>query len=131
MSVKIAVASDNGADVSAHLGRCASFVIFDVGNGAVTSQTVRQRSDGGCRAHESSLAHDAHHARTHACIIDLIKDCKALLCGGMGPAAFEQLESFGIRPILTDETDARAAAAMFAKGELPPSRRGLCKARKH
>jgi len=131
MSFRLAVASDDGRNVSAHLGRCAAFIVFEIENGEVKTEMVRRRSDGGCQAHESSLSHDAHHARAHACIIDLIKDCQALLCRGMGPAAFEQLQSFGIKPMLTDEAEARAAAVRYAKGELCPSRRRLCQAHKH
>ena len=49
---------------------------------------------------------------------NVIRDCEALLCGGMGSGAYQSLATVGIKPVVTDLTSVDEAARAYAAGTL-------------
>jgi predicted Fe-Mo cluster-binding NifX family protein len=117
--VKIAVASTNGIDVSAHFGRSRCFVVFTVEDGKITGQEVRDNTytahaQGQCQE-QAEHRHDQPHS--HADIVEALRECQFVLCGGMGWRAAQELKAAGIRPLaLGAAALAREAVEAFLKG---------------
>ena len=134
--MKIAFASDNGRDVSAHFGRCKSFIVLTVEEGKVASREVRQareRSEHGenrraCRGDVCECLDNPEQG--HQGLLDLIKDCKAVVCLGLGPKAANALKASGIRPIvLSGPMDPEEAALVVVSGRVrtdTPGKSGCC-----
>lgn len=122
--MRVAVASDNGQNVSAHFGRCDRFVIFDLTDGQVTRVEERPNESahdhhGSPHAHHHGYGvHGHHEAGHHRYILDLLRDCQAVISGGMGPHMQEKLTRAGHQIFLTGEKDAQEAVRRLARGEL-------------
>jgi predicted Fe-Mo cluster-binding NifX family protein len=104
--MKIAVASADGVSLSSHFGRSRCFIVFTVENGKITGQEVRDNThtahaQGQCRD-GADHRHDQPHS--HAAVVEALRDCQALLCGGMGWRAAEDLNANGIRPVVVGDT---------------------------
>lgn len=48
----------------------------------------------------------------------VIRDCEAVLCGGMGSGIYEGVQQLGIRPVLTRLTSIDEAVQACAAGRL-------------
>lgn len=113
--MKIAIASEDGGSVSSHFGRSRCFVVFEAEDGRVAGHEVRAREGSGCAGGEHR--HDPPH--THEALVTLLADCDAVLCGGMGWRAAEELKAHGIEPVIMAEPMApEAAAQAFLDGTL-------------
>jgi predicted Fe-Mo cluster-binding NifX family protein len=51
-------------------------------------------------------------------MFEVITDCEALLCRGMGTGAYESIKARNIRPMITDITDVDEAVMAYAKGKI-------------
>ncbi len=125
--MRIAVASDDGENITLHFGRCRSFVIFETGRNVFGSQEVIPNPVSAA-THEHAH-HHRHHAHDHAQILAQLNGCDVVICGGMGRRMVADLERVGIRPVFTRETDVHRAVERFLAGELetlerPPCHRG-------
>ena len=60
-----------------------------------------------------SASHDKHVS-----MAEVIADCKALLYGGMGMGAYENMRRLNIRPMMTDLSDIDVAVQAFIDGKL-------------
>lgn len=129
--MKIAVATDDGKTVSKHFGRAAHFAVLTLGGGQ--AQDTQMRPNPGrdrldMEAHElrrgsPGALPDCHGAgaagaAAHQAVAAAIKDCEAILAGGMSWASRECLAANGIRPIITDIEDIREAASAYAAGTI-------------
>jgi predicted Fe-Mo cluster-binding NifX family protein len=47
-----------------------------------------------------------------------VSDCEAVLCGGMGMGAYENMKARKIRPIVTDITDIDEAVLAYVNGQI-------------
>jgi predicted Fe-Mo cluster-binding NifX family protein len=117
--MKIAVATEDGISISAHFGRSAGFIIFDIDKGMANKLEQRDNiftahSQGRCgHGHETG----EHHS--HDAIADALKDCQAVICHGMGQRAFVDMQAKGIKAVIVSEDlTAEAAAQKYAKGDL-------------
>ena len=125
--MKIAFATNDGVSVEGHFGHCSGFLVLTVEDGAVTGRAYRPRppavvgapgphGGGPCFCRGVGPAPGAADPR------DLIRDCRAVLCLGMGPRAAEALRAMGVQPvILPGPADPESAALAFARGELSTS----------
>jgi predicted Fe-Mo cluster-binding NifX family protein len=96
--VKIAIATSDGTQVSAHFGRSAGFVVFDLEGTAIKGRELRSNNH---TPHAQGLCHGEHHdhaPHSHSNVVGLLRDCEVLLCGGMGSGAAQALNENGIRP---------------------------------
>lgn len=132
--MRIAIASNDRKRVAGHIGRCRTFMLFDVENGTVRPAGVRENGftahhDGGA-AHEHEAGEHrhgegagAHHAR----LTEGLKDCAALICAGGGWRAVEDLRAHRIDVLFTDVEGVEEAAARFADGTLVHDAERTCR----
>jgi predicted Fe-Mo cluster-binding NifX family protein len=127
--MKIAVASSDGNQISPHFGRSSHFLVFDVEDGKIVGKEVRANTftahaRGEC-AGEGAHEHGTH---SHASIVEALRDCKAVLCYGMGWRAEEALNRGGIQAlVLGEECNPEQAVGLFLAGKLVPSSQGVCR----
>lgn len=126
--MKVAVASTDGKTISMHFGRSKCFIVFEVADGKIAGQQVRDNAytahaKGECDGEQHH--HDENHS--HADVAAALSDCQVLLCGGMGWRAAEDLKAQGIRAVMVDASlePQQAVAAMLA-GTLQPGP-GFCR----
>lgn len=104
--MKIAVSSQNQTNVTAHLGHCQKFWIYDVEDTTIQNKQVLQLTKDQS-FHESSPK-DSHPLDT----------VQVLISGSMGRGLARRLESKGIQPIITSETDPDTAVTAYLAGSL-------------
>ncbi len=115
--MKVAIATEDGAHVSAHFGRAPFFEVLTLENGKIVGRERRAKA-----FHQGNHTH-AHHDEggrdTHASgMVAVVLDCAAIIAGGMGQPAFASIEASGLKAILTDERDIDRAAEAYANGSL-------------
>jgi predicted Fe-Mo cluster-binding NifX family protein len=126
--MKIAVATIDGVTVSQHFGQSKGFIVFEVEGTNLGKQEYRTNNhtphaQGLCN-HTGGHQHGAH---SHTNILELLHDCKVVLCGGMGAGAAQALQSRGIQPVILGEvSSAQDAVSSYVNGALPTSATGLC-----
>jgi len=112
--MKIAIVSDDGRTISRHFGRAEKYVVVSLDRQAITGRKSFPKPDF-C---QSSYARHGRHAQreggsglgrharlNHEQLFANIRDCDVLVSGGMGRGAYLDIQSLGIRPIVTDITD--------------------------
>jgi predicted Fe-Mo cluster-binding NifX family protein len=125
--MKIAVISEDGANISQHFGRAPYYVVLTVEEGKIVDSETRPKA-----GHHTFAAQghpklapgerhgcDAGSQPKHRAMAETIADCEALIAGGMGWGAYESLKGYGIRPIVTDMLDIREAVSRLLAGDLP------------
>ena len=121
-SLKIAVVSDDGTNVSQHFGRAQHYVVFTLENGRVTNREPRDKlghmHSGGQHEGDSDHHHGLEADHRHETMISPVADCEALVAGGMGAGAYEAIRSKGIRPIITDIRSVDQVAKAYAEGRI-------------
>jgi len=133
--VRIAVASDDGARVAQHTGRCAGFVVYEVLD--KTAQRLEYRENrftaharGECAGESDAAAGHAHHAHhSHAALVDALADCCVLVTRGLGPRLVADLAARGVDAYVCPVESVDDAATLFARGALP--RAGGCGCQHH
>jgi nitrogen fixation protein NifX len=90
--MKIAVASTNGKIIDLHFGDANRFLIFEIENGEGKFQEIREKT---------AMPLNNHQERWIASI-DLINDCKAVLCSKIGNEPTIELRKLGIKPVQLD-----------------------------
>ncbi|MGO9388490.1 MAG: NifB/NifX family molybdenum-iron cluster-binding protein [Methanobacterium sp.] len=90
--MKIAVASTDGKLVDLHFGDANKFLIFEIEDGEGKFYEIREKTD---------LPLNNHTDRWVASI-DLINDCKAVICNKIGNEPTIELRKIGIKPIKLD-----------------------------
>jgi len=112
--MKIAVASDDGANISSHFGRTKGLVVFEVEDGKIKGREYRPNTfTGHARGLEGNHYHD-HHGP----ILQALSDCEAVISHGMGIRMYEDLEKNGIKAFITKETQVEKAVELFLQGKL-------------
>lgn len=127
--MKVAVASEDGTRVSSHFGRSSCFLIFEIEGGKVVGREVRDNdftahAKGECKGE----THHDHPSDSHASIVEALRDCKAVICYGMGARAAEALNRQGIHPyILSERCTPEAAVGLFVEGKLGTPDQSFCR----
>lgn len=117
--MKIAFASDNGRNISAHFGRAEFYVIVEIGDGREQTRRLVSKESTSCNcSHEEGHAHSTHEDGKHKAIFEPIKDCQVLIAGGMGRGAFLRLQKMGLQAMLTAHEAIEDALADFMAGRL-------------
>lgn len=124
--MRVAVVTDDGKTISSHFGRATHFLVATVEDGKIIGRELREKVGHGRFANEP---HDAepsgrphgmglHAQARHGQMLEPIADCEALLCGGMGYGAYENVKQRGIRPVVTDIPDVDQAVLAYAEGRI-------------
>lgn len=124
--MKVAAITDDGKTISKHFGRAAYYLVATVENGAITSSEMRDKlghSHFSNQPHEEQAHGEGHGMDSashnkHLQMSEVISDCEALLCGGMGMGAYQSMISRGIKPVVTEIEDIHEAVMAYVQGRL-------------
>ncbi len=117
--MKVAVASEDGVNISHHFGRSRCFLVFEIEDKQVVGRSQRDNTftahaRGEC---QNDVEHSHHHG--HGAIVQALADCQAVLCYGMGWRAAEDLQQNGIQAfILPSEMSPEDAVNAYLAGNL-------------
>lgn len=124
--MKIAAISDDGLTISQHFGRAPLYVVVTVKDGKVLGKETRDKA-----GHHTFAAHqppdlapgerhgyDADSQARHQNMAGTISDCQVLLTGGMGRGAYESMQSYNIKPVVTDVKSIDEAVQLYLDGKL-------------
>ncbi len=124
--LKIAAITDDGITISQHFGRAGKYLVATVEDDKIIARELRQKMG---HAHSTDQPHhdelpghqhglDPASHNTHIQMSEVIADCEALLCGGMGKGAYESMKMRGILPVVTDIADIDEAVLAFAANRI-------------
>lgn len=128
--MKIAVVTDDNKTISAHFGRATHYAIFDIEDGRILNQEMREKAshqDFQREGLEGNLQHrddprgrgfGRHSGEKHQRMFSAIRDCQVLIARGMGQGAFNGLQQMGIQPILTDIVEIENAVQATIDGSI-------------
>jgi len=124
--MKIAVITDDGKNISQHFGRAPYYKVFTIENGEIIQREMRDKlgHQHFVGQHQTEENHGAQHGFDHAShdkhvnMAEVISDCQALLCGGMGMGAYQSMRQLNIQPIVTDLVEIEAAVKSYIDGSI-------------
>jgi predicted Fe-Mo cluster-binding NifX family protein len=125
--MKVAIVTNDGKTISQHFGRAAYYLVVEIQDNQVVSNTMRPRrtphSTGQSNQAQSHAPGQPHGmgpeaASRHAGMAAQIQDCDYLFAGGMGTGAVRAMEASGIRVILTDYREIAPALSAWTAGTL-------------
>ena len=114
---KIAVASDDGNNVSSHFGRAPYYTVLTMKDGAVAAREQRAKVAPHGHGHEPGESHASHGAH-HGAMLDPIRDCQVVIARGMGDGAYIHLTEAGLAVILTQLHSVEEVAEAVGSGSL-------------
>lgn len=88
--MKIAVASTDGKALDLHFGDARRFLIYEIQDQDSKFKEIREKTD----------LPLANHTDRWVSSIDLINDCKAVICNRIGKEPTIELRKIGIKPIV-------------------------------
>jgi predicted Fe-Mo cluster-binding NifX family protein len=126
-NAKIAVASDDGQNVSSHFGRAPYYAVITLENGTVVSRESREKfaPHASGEQHGEGDGHHEPHQHKHAAMVDSIRDCQVVVARGMGDGAYVHLTSAGLTTILTHLHTVDEVAQAAGQGALEHQDRRL------
>jgi predicted Fe-Mo cluster-binding NifX family protein len=122
--MRIAVATENGEEISRHFGRSPFFAVFDIEDNKIVGQTMRQNTfsqhfrGGQDHGHHGEGHHGSGDPHSHRSLIEGLSDCTVVISHGMGRSAWEDLRAAGKDMIVTDETKVKDALDRYLAGTL-------------
>lgn len=87
--IRIAIASSDGKNVDLHFGDASHFLIFQVEGNKVNFVELREKENKPLQEHSDRWMQS----------LNMIKDCKAILCSKMGQEPAFKLKEVGITPV--------------------------------
>jgi predicted Fe-Mo cluster-binding NifX family protein len=121
--MKVPVAIDAGISISRHFGRSPHSLIVDMNGSEINETEMRANTSG---AHVRGRRHrDGHEDQplSHEPIIEALRDCEAVICGGTGRRAANELSAHGIQPFVTEQGGAvEPPASLYLAGRAAPAR---------
>jgi len=124
--MKIAAVSEDETTISQHFGRAPLYVVVTVEEGKIVSKETRAKTGHHTFAahHHPDLApgerygYDSSSQVRHESMAEIISDCQVLLAGGMGWGAYESMQSYDIKPFVTDVKTIDEAVQLYLDGKL-------------
>lgn len=108
--MKIAVASQNRKQLTAHAGKCRKFWMYEIDDKVVTNKVLL----------ELPLEQSLHAFRGPGA--HPLQGSQVLIAGSMGEGLTRRLGNMGIEGLVTTETDPDRAVAAWLAGTLPLGR---------
>ena len=130
---KIAIATNDQQRVTGHIGRCRSFMVYEIDGDKIVHKELREnnftnhRRVGGqhhpantAGRHGEGEGHDGqgHGRHSHEHLINGLKDCSYLISSGGGWRVVEDLKQHNITTLFTDVEKIEDAVNKFISGEL-------------
>lgn len=130
-SGKIAVATNDGKRVTGHIGRCKSFMIYELDGDNIVNIELRENVFTHHRMHQ-----DHHHdgeggGHDHTQLINGLGDCSYLISSGGGWRVVEDLKQHNIIPIFSAVDSIEDAVSKFIKGDLTDDVNLICNHNTH
>ncbi len=99
-------------------------MVITVENGQPTQHELRDKlghnhfANEPHQSHDESQPHgfDSASQNRHVKMTEVIRDCEAMVCKGMGRGAYESMRTMNIHPLVTDIDDVDEAAIAYANG---------------
>ena len=113
--MKVAIASNDGVTISAHFGRTAGFVIFEIENGQIKERVFRKNDFTG---HARGLEGASHAVDRHGPILEALKDIHTVIANGMGRRIYDDLKNAGIETFIVQESDTQQAINLYLENNL-------------
>jgi len=118
-SGKLAIATNDGTRVTGHIGRCRSFMIYEIDGENILNKELREN----VFTHHRISDHNEHNhgeggGHSHAGLIEGLKDCSYLISHGGGWRVVEDLKQNNIATLFTEVELIEDAVTKFIKGEL-------------
>ena len=130
-SGKIAIATNDGRRVTGHIGRCRSFMIYELDGEKIINKELRENLFTHHRMHKEHQHHGEGGGHSHAQLIDGLNDCSYLISSGGGWRIVEDLKQSNITPVFTDIELIEKAVDQFIKGELKDDAGLICDHSEH
>lgn len=123
--MKIALITDDGKKISRHFGRAPYYLVVTIEDGQVTAREMRDKlghthftgQEAGEQSDERHGFDPGSHNK-HVNMAEVIADCQALICGGMGAGAYESMRQLNIQPVVTELDDIDQAIQAYLSGTL-------------
>ncbi len=130
-SGKIAIATNDQRRVTGHIGRCKSFMVYEINDKKIVNKELRENL---FTNHRMNLEHQHHgegggHNHTH--LIEGLKDCKYLISSGGGWRVVEDLKQYNITTLFSDVELIEDAVNLFINGELKNDADLTCRDEEH
>jgi predicted Fe-Mo cluster-binding NifX family protein len=130
---KIAIATNDQQRVTGHIGRCRSFMVYEIDAEKIIKKELRENS---FTNHRRGGEHHQHHGEgegrhSHEHLINGLKDCSYLVSSGGGWRVVEDLKQHNISTLFTDVEMIEDAVNKFIKGELKNERDLVCDHNEH
>ena len=125
-SGKIAVATNDGRRVTGHIGRCKSFMIYNLDGNKIVNKELRENVFTHHRMHPGHQHHGEGGGHNHSHLINGLKDCSYLIASGGGWRIVEDLKQNNIVPVFADVESIDEAVDKFIRGELKDDAGLIC-----
>jgi predicted Fe-Mo cluster-binding NifX family protein len=117
-SGKIAIATNDGRKVTGHIGRCKSFMIYQLEGNKIVNKELRENVFTHHRMHQGHQHHGEGGGHNHTQLINGLKDCSYLISSGGGWRVVEDLKQNNIIPVFSDVELIEEAVDKFMNGGL-------------
>lgn len=125
-SGKIAVATDDGKNVTGHIGRCRSFMIIEINDDSIVSKDLRENTFTNHRMHKGHQHHGEGGGHSHTNLINGLRDCSYLIASSGGWRIVEDLKQNNITPLFAEIETIDEAIEYFIKGKLKDDTGLIC-----
>jgi predicted Fe-Mo cluster-binding NifX family protein len=139
--MKIAVATNDQIRVTGHIGKCKSFMVYEIEGEKIINKELRENLFTNHRMHGHD--HHEHHGNggsgqehhgnggghSHLHLIEGLKDCEYLISKGGGWRVVEDLKQHNIKTLFADEELIEDAVNKFIKGGLKNDENLICEHR--
>lgn len=126
--MKIAVATNDRRRVTGHIGKCKSFMIYEIEGQKIINKELRENLFTNHRmlgnSHHEHHSNEGRHSHQH--LIEGLKDCEFLISKGGGWRVVEDLKHYNIKTLFADEELIEDAVYKFIKGELKSDDSLIC-----
>jgi predicted Fe-Mo cluster-binding NifX family protein len=126
-SGKVAVATNDGKRVTGHIGKCRSFMIFELNNEIIVNKEMRENVFTHHRLEHEHQHHGEGGGHSHTNLINGLSDCSYLISSGGGWRVVEDLKQNNIIPIFSNVESIDEALEKFIKGELKDDAGLICR----
>ncbi|NGM83514.1 nitrogenase cofactor biosynthesis protein NifB [Paenibacillus sp. 7124] len=98
--VRVAVATRGSGEVNQHFGHAKEFLVYEVNDSSESRLIGVRKVQAYCNGLAECGDDGSGAARIFSETVQMLKDCKLLLCSGIGKAPASKMKAIGIMPIV-------------------------------
>ncbi len=103
--MKIAVATKDGKTLSAYFGGRTNYKIFDIKQGRIVDQCIRQNSERSNDNDNGDLITRQYNFNPQHTVVKALEDCEVIITQRMGRDVWDEFGYMGKEVIFTEESD--------------------------